>query len=308
MSEEGNAAAAPETTTSAEPVEAGGVEPEGQEGAEEGAQAAEEGEPEPQATPEKHRVKIDGEERELSTEELYQLAQLGGGARRKIREAHEAQKEAERLRNALKDRRARREVFQELGIDYTREIEEELYEYVQQASMTPEQRQQLEMQQRLAEYERMEEERRRQEEEQQQTAAQRQETEQMAQSFQQALESAGLAEDGYAFRRMVWHAEKAMEQGIEVPPEQLAQHVRKEMEGGLRGRLKAMKPEELIEWVGEDLLKAIRKADLERVSPGTEVRRTQPGARSNGRRPEEPRKRMSLEEWQDQMHKRVGLK
>lgn len=224
------------------------------------------------AAPKPQVFDVDGEK--LTLAEIKQLREKAKGADQKFREAAEAKKQVEQFMerfqqdplSVLKDKR--------LPINQRELAEKMLLASLEEEMLTPEQRKIKEYEAKLGEYESKEQVIKREAEERE--AEQRREIkrQEISQMFVKAMESTPLSKDpetaAMAMRDMAMMLRAAKERGIDVSAEDLAQHAQNKYQKAMYSLANQLEGEDLIGFLGEDVIKKIRKADLARLKANTQ--------------------------------------
>ena len=237
-------------------------------------------------TPKTYKMKVLGEERELTEEQYQRYAQKGVAAEEKLRQASEKMREADSLLQlAQRDPLA---YLQRTGVDVHKLAEEMLYNKYKEEELTPEQRQYRAREEKLRHYEAQEEQWR----QQQQTAEQEERATAARQRFltdtKAALESAGLPFNNQAVLFVASYMEQAERtaraQGNDRPrvaPADVIPWMRQDIEGMLgyshenmpderfekimRTRAEKLDGKALAKLLGENELRKIREYELSRL-------------------------------------------
>lgn len=219
------------------------------------------------AAPKPQVFEVDGEK--LTLAEIKQLREKAKGADQKFREAAEAKKQVEQFMerfqqdplSVLKDKR--------LPINQRELAEKWLTEQLYEEMLTPEQRKLKEYEAKLGEYESKEQAIAREREERETEQRREIKRQEISQMFAKAMESTPLSKDpetaAMAMRDMAMMLRAAKERGIEVGPEELAQHAQAKYQKAMYSLANTLEGEDLIGFLGEDVVKKIRKADLARL-------------------------------------------
>ena len=259
----------------AEPKEAAKAEPKG------------EGEGEGDAAPKTYKMKVLGEERELTEEQYQRYAQKGVAADEKLRQASEKMREADTLLQlAQRDPLA---YLQRTGVDVHKLAEEMLYQKYKQEELSPAQREQMAREQKLRHYEeqeaRWQEQQQREQQEQQSNAARQR----FLTDTKAALEGAGLPFNNQSVLFVASYMEQAERtaraQGNDSPrisPADVIPWMRQDIEGMLRysaenmpdekfhqvlrSRVEKLDGKALAKLLGENELRKIREYELSRLN------------------------------------------
>lgn len=250
----------------------------------------------------KVKIKVDGEEREVSLEEAASLASKAAAADERFREASEIKKQAQEAEQKAQQAETQIEtlfralqqdpeaVLKKAGHDFDKLAEEAVVRRMKLEQMDPSERAKLEAQQREQEFKQREEELRRREQALQQQEQQRQATQaqqeaeaELLESFNAAADAVGLTKTDRTISRMAYHAQSALEAGEEIDAEKVARTVREEMEGDSKGWLQSLDADTLLQTLSPDQLKALRGKDIERVKGPSKASKTQPKRGVKGR-------------------------
>lgn len=223
-------------------------------------------EPKP-AAPKPQVFEVDGEK--LTLAEIKQLREKAKGADQKFREAAEAKKQVEQFMerfqqdplSILKDKR--------LPINQRELAEKMLLASLEEEMLTPEQRKLKEYEAKVKDYETKEQAVKREAEERESEQRREIKRQELSQMFAKAMETTPLSKDpetaAMAMRDMAMMLRAAKERGIEVSAEELAQHAQAKYQKAMYSLANQLEGEDLIGFLGEDVIKKIRKADLARL-------------------------------------------
>jgi hypothetical protein len=231
-------------------------------------------EPKPEAPkkPAPQVFEVDGEK--LTAAEIKQLREKAKGADAKFREAAEAKKQVEQFMerfqqdplSILKDKR--------LPINQRELAEKMLLASLEEEMLTPEQRKLKEYESKLKEFETKEQAVAREREERESEQRREIKRQEISQLFAKAMESTPLSKDpetaAMAMRDMAMMLRAAKERGIEVSAEELAQHAQNKYQKAMYSLANQLEGEDLIGFLGDDVVKKIRKADLARLRANTQ--------------------------------------
>lgn len=224
--------------------------------------------PEPKpAAPKPQVFEVDGEK--LTLAEIKQLREKAKGADQKFREAAEAKKQVEQFMerfqqdplSILKDKR--------LPINQRELAEKMLLASLEEEMLTPEQRKLREYEAKVKDYETKEQAVAREREERETEQRREIKRQEISQMFSKAMEATPLSKDpetaAMAMRDMAMMLRAAKERGIEVSAEDLAQHAQAKYQKAMYSLANQLEGDDLIGFLGEDVVKKIRKADLARL-------------------------------------------
>lgn len=248
----------------------------------------------------KRKVKVNGEEREVTIAEALERYPLAEGAHQRFREASEKEKQAaatiERLKSELaplKDPTKALGLLERiLGGDVLYgEMERRVAERLKREMMPPEERQRVEERERLErDFETREQKLKREREEfeaqRQQAAKERAEAaraqhlEQLKRTVPVVLEQVGLPVTPETIGRYAAIKAEALRHGIPYTDAQVAERVRAEFSEAISAMAKSLPPEKLRELLGDNAAK-LQQAEVKRVMSqpgrGQQTRATKPG-------------------------------
>jgi hypothetical protein len=230
-----------------------------------------------QAERRKLKAKVNGKEREVYEDDVIRDYQKYASADEKLREAAQKKKDIdafyERLESdpesILNDPRLPINK-RDLAMKWlTEQIEEEL------TPQDPREAEFREMQKKLSEYQSKEqrENETKAEQEKRQLVDQRREI--IANTLSKAMELSPLSKDpevaAQTLREMALHMRLCKDAGYDVSPEELASHVEKKNIKTYHTLANRLEGDDLISFLGEDIVQKIRRADLSRIKKAREV-------------------------------------
>lgn len=220
------------------------------------------------------KFKMDGQDLDLSEEEVISLAQKGGTAQKRWEEAAQLRKQAESVLEYLKANP--REALAKLGIDVRKMSEEHLLEELQREQESPEAKKVRETEEKLRKYETAEKAR---EEAAARKAAEDAEAEKQAQAtakereimerydniFTTALEKSGLPRSPATILRMAQLQRVNLRKGLELNADSLAKIVREDYDAEFQERTSGMDGDKLLEFLGKDIVGKLTKAQIAKL-------------------------------------------
>ena len=214
----------------------------------------------------KYKFKVDGSEieEELSDTDVHVRLQKALAAEKRFKEASDQRKSIEQALKTIKSDPAK--ALKDLaGIDLDEWAEQRLAERYQEALMPEEQRKVMELERKLAQYEQQAEEQKASAQKAQYEAFEQQVYEQTQQEFIKAVDILGYDKE---FSRtvvlpiMAEIAESALDYGVELTPQQLAHEANKRLETIHRRQVSSMSGEQLLGYLGDDVVRQIIKTKL----------------------------------------------
>lgn len=260
-------------------VAEGDAEGEAEAEAQTGEEVSQSDSPEGDAPPDKHVIKVDGEELEVTTEELIRRAQKTSAADRYLEQAKSKMKEVEQftadIRKASEDPLIR--AYLEKGRDGLYDVVAEMLEYEQ---LPAEERQKRDRQRELEEKAKRADELEAKEREAQEAQLAQQYAQRIESEVNAMIEAAGFQKSEHAVRRAAGLLEAAFMQNDQtVTRDKLASLLRKELQADMQGNLSSLEPEQLAEMLGEEGVKKWRAWDAGRLKAAQpQVQRGDPEA------------------------------
>lgn len=284
------------------------------------ATAQERNEPQVDLVPKKIKslkLKIDGQEfdEELpfeisddpkAIEYLKRNLQLSKVANKRMSESAMTRKQAEQFIEALQTDPMRilgnakimgEEKFQKLA-------EEFLSKKIQQQMLSPQERDQLEKEERLRRYEEQERQRNEQEEQARMQELQKHYQESYTKTITQALDASNLPKNPFTVKRMAQLLQQNISYGLEIEPAQLAQLVREDYQKELAAIIGNSSPEQILGMFGDDVTNKLRKHDLEKLKGSLTPNAVRTAPKHENRTEEPPRKR-SWSEFNEEIKKKL---
>ena len=256
-----------------------------------------------EATKRKLTIKTDGREEELDEEDVIKLAQLGRASNKRFQEAAQMRKQAENFISLLQKDPLKVLSDPSINVNVREFAEQYLLREIEKETLSPEQRQ-------IAEYE----EKLRAIDDEKKTAKEQQETEERDQlriqysqeyegQIQDALSSTGLPRTHFTVRRMVEYMTTALNNGIDLPAKNVAALVRQDYLSDMNSLIGHYEGDQLIAMLGDGVANKIRLADLARLEAGTYQGSKSPKQEVplNDQTPAAPTTPMSIHEWREYM-------
>ncbi len=238
-------------------------------------------------------VTVDGERLRLPLSEVVANTQRAKASHKRFLEASQERKVAEQKERdieafvrELKGANPEK-ILRELGVDTKGMVEREYRRQVEWESMTPEQKFQSEMQRERAELESekssWENEKRSASEKRkaaQLDAQSRHYQEKYTRDFTAALGGVGVSAQSKAYPQMLQFmaqvASEALDAGIDMTPADVADVVKEEYGGMVKGFLGGLDAEKLHGFLGDDIGKKFRKFDVDRVRANSSNKSSEP--------------------------------
>lgn len=225
----------------------------------------------PKQPPKMRKVKVDGKEEFVDEDSVWRDYQKYRASEKRLQEAAKLKQEAEERFSRLKQDPLSLLLDEEFGFDpedLGQKFLEHAYEK-QYKDLDPRDKEMRELQKRLADYESKEQQAK---EEQEMTAREKfveSRKEALAKTLAEAMESTLLSKhpetSAALLREMAMYMRTAKENGEDVSPQELAQFVENNRFKQYHMLANQFEGEQLIEFLGKDIVNKIRKADLERL-------------------------------------------
>jgi hypothetical protein len=248
----------------------------------------------------RYALKVDGQdiEEELSDDDIRVRLQKSHAVDKRFAEVANQRKQIEAALSQLKNDPAK--ALKEIaGLDLDEWAEKRILERYQEAMLPEAEREKAEMQKKLADYERQFEEQKTAAESAKQQAYEQQVFEKTEQEFIQAVETLGY-DKGFSrtvlVPMMAEIAESALDYGVELTPSQMASEANKRLETIHRRQVQGLKGEQLLRYLGDDVVTEAIRAKLAATRGPSAAPSTPPPP---ARKPttEAPRKPMTPAEW-----------
>jgi hypothetical protein len=252
----------------------------------------------------KYELKVDGEESdwEGSEEDLIRELQLSKKARKEIEKSSNVQKDVAKLVKMLKENPELVLMDPAIGVDPIEFAKKIIQQQIENESKSPDQvkREQLEK-----ELEDLRSEKKRAEEEMRNEMYNRQVAKyeaELEESVEASLSASGLPKTPYILKRMTDVMLSGIENKKDISPKQALNIVKREMDKDLKEMFAVSGEDLLEELLGSDTLKKLNKRQLEKFRASKKVqldaaRVQETGQKTQTKTKEEPRKKMSINEW-----------
>lgn len=267
----------------------------------------------PKPTPQKRKFKYKADnqevEEELTDEDITSRLSLAKAAHKRMNEASMTKKQVEQFVKQLQNdpiavlsdpRLIGNEKLQKMFEDYY------IKNVIEPSTLTPEQKRQRDNEQRLKQYEEME---RRQKEEYEQHQAMQLEQQffqQLEKTVIDTLQSSGLPVSDRSVARMAKYLDlqiKNPEMLGDLTPQILAEKVKQDIADDLKFILKTTTAEQIISMFGDELSNKIRKHDLSKFQLKNPV-----PPKERGVTPQEPVKKQTYREWEEELRNKFAKK
>lgn len=222
------------------------------------------------------KLKVDGQEMEMSEADVFKWAQQGKSADKRFQEAATTRKEAEQIIQFLKTNP--KEAFKHLGLDIRKFSEDTLLEMIQHEQMSPEQRQAKENEQKLRKYEEQEKATQEKAKQEQMQALERKHMESYDKMFVEALTQSGLPKTPFTVKRMAELTLVNLKRGMNLEASQLAKIVKEDYIAEQKALFENADGDTLMNLLGKEAVKRLSKAQLSKYK-ATKVNDSKPQER-----------------------------
>lgn len=265
----------------------------------------------------KLKLKVDGQEfeedlpfevDENNKEQLEYIKrhlQMSKSATKRMQEAAKLKQQAEHFVKMLQEDPMKILTHKNFGGEekFRKMAEEYIARQINEQMLTPEQRQQRDMEDRLRKYEEQEKQSKQQQEQEQVVKLQAHYADEYSKVIEAGLKSQNIPKTPRTVKRMAELMSKNLKHGLELQPEHLAQLVKEDYINEMKEMFGASEGDILLNLLGEDVSNKIRKADLAKLkASGINVNRQVSQNKSN-QSSAEP-KNMSRDEWREMIDKR----
>lgn len=252
--------------------------------------------------PKLYTVKVNGEDVQVTEEELIGSYQVRKASDAKFQEAAAARKQAEEFIHLLKTDPRKVLTNPTLGLDVRKFAEDFLVEQLQEEMMDPKDRELMQARKQLEEYEN---EKKRKEQEAQEAEAlelRNKYTEEYQTSIVDALSSSGLPKTEHTVKRMAYYMHQGLKRGYNLGAGDVVDLVKQDYINEQKSMYGQLDGDSLVELLGPEVADKIRKHDVSKVTkkrPPT-VPQTQPTSKSPR---EKPSKKITKDDWKAKLER-----
>jgi uncharacterized protein (UPF0147 family) len=267
--------------------------------------------PEPLTPVEKRmlKAKIDGKEIEIDEDSAIRAFQKERASEKRFQDAAQMKKQAEGFLRMLKESDANPLVLEEImndpsiGVNFRKVAEQYLYEKIKFEQLSPDERKKAELKQELAQMEQAKQEQLRLQQEEELNQQTEQWREHYTQEINTALDKSDLPRTQYTIAQMARYILMGQQRGMELSADEIIPLVKRDYQNMIMELFSKLPADKLTNFVGEDLLKKLREADLAKVKGGIGAKTTEPTGASTV--PMSP-KPLSKDEWRNKIHQRAN--
>lgn len=218
-----------------------------------------------ESTPQRYKIKANGQEHEVSLEEALKLAELGKGAGSKFEEAAKMRKQTEAFMKRLKEDPLSVLQDKNLGINFRELAEEYLYSQIQDEQLSPAERKQRELEEELKKYRSKEQEEATKKQQEQELRAQQHYEQHYDRLITDGLTKSGLPKTVTTVRSVAKYLDMALEAGYEASVEDIIPLVKQDYINSIKELFGASDGDTLLALLGDEVTNKIRKSDLARL-------------------------------------------
>lgn len=264
------------------------------------------------------KIKIDGQEydeqlpfeidenNKEQVEYLKRHLQMSKVSNKRMQEASKLKSQSDQFIRMLQEDPMKILTHEQFGGEakFRKMAEEYLLKEIQEKMLTPEERQQRDMEAKLRQYEEVEKQRRAESEAKQMEQLQNHYAQEFEKTIVTGLRSQGIPKTPRTVKRMAELMSKNLQHGLDLAPEQLAQLVKEDYVNEMKEMFGASEGDILLNLLGDDVSNKIRKADLAKLrAGGVTVNKSQTNSGSSNQS-ESGSVKMSRDEWREAIDKR----
>lgn len=253
------------------------------------------------------KVKINNQDLEVDEDELVRGYQMTKAAQQKFQEASQMNKRAEEFIKLLKQDPKKVLSHPDIGVDLKEFAINYLQELQQEQSLTPEQRRQRDLEQRLAQFEQEKAEREQQEYQRQIEEQAARYAEDYQKQFTEVLSTSGLPKTEYTVARLAYYMQQAIQAGYdEITPKDVVGLVKSDYLNDIKSMFSASNEDILLDLLGDELTNKTVKAHMKRMQSGGKNLKSNPKIVSESEPKSPGRKPMSRDEWKKMLDDRTS--
>lgn len=215
----------------------------------------------------RHKIKINNQERELSTTELKALASKAGGAEEKFQKASQLEKKASAILESVKGKQLTQTLLKEgySKQDIRSMLEAELTPFIEEELMSPEQREKKELSERLKRFEEQDQAAKNAELTAKEQAQLNAEMARLNDEFLGALEKVNLPRNPFLGKMVAQMMLGAEKNGYSMSAHEAAQLVNESFQKDVGHMFSNMDINKIKQFLGKDTLSKLRADDVKAV-------------------------------------------
>jgi hypothetical protein len=211
------------------------------------------------------KVMVDGQETEVDEDELKRGYAHARAAAKRMEEAAMTRKEAEQVLKILKENP--KSAMQQLGLNPREFAEMVINEELQEAILSPQEKELRDYKRQLEQYQRSEREAREQYEREQREAEMNRYTQQIQEEIVKVLDTSGLPKTERTVGRIAYYMQAAMQAGFEnVTPADVIDHVKRDYQFDLKQMLGGLSEDQIEAFLEADIVRKIAKSTVKKQS------------------------------------------
>lgn len=215
--------------------------------------------------PKMRKVKVNGREEVVDEDTVFRDYQKYQAANELFQQANMSKKQVTEFVKALQENPEEVLRNPQLGINRRELAEKWLREEIEAELIDPKDRRLAELEAENSGYKSKEEEKRQTREAEEHQARVAEHRQQISTDLEKAMEATVLKKDESTLREMAAVMRMAIEQGIDVSPEEIARHVETRKLNNFIQVAQRLDGEQLLEFLGQEVTNKIRKADLAKL-------------------------------------------
>lgn len=251
-----------------------------------------------------YKVKIDGQEVDITEDELLKGYQSTKSAQQRFNEAALMRKQAEELVKIAKNDPRKLLTHPDIGVDLKKFANDILAEMMEEELLSPQEKEQRAMKKKLAEYEA--------ERERQRAEAEQAEMDKYVQLYEQeytngiveALETSGLPRTETTVKKMASMMLLALENGLDVKPKDVVEFVKRDYMAEVKSLFGAANEDIILSLLGDDISNKVVKGHLKKVKPKqAETKVTE--VTTSAKKSQSQSRTLTRDEWLNQIRNRA---
>jgi len=220
-----------------------------------------------------YKVMVDGQEMDVDEEELKRGYAHSRAAAKRMEEASKARKEAAEVLKILKEDPAY--AMKQLGLNPRQFAEMVINEELQEALLSPQEKELRTYKQQLEQYQRAEREARETYEREQRETEMNRYTQQIQTEIIDVLGTSGLPATERTIGRIAYYMQAALQAGFDnVKPGDVIDHVKKDYQFELKQMLGGLSEDQIEAFLEADVVRKIAKSTVKKVPPVKTVPRS----------------------------------
>ena len=213
-----------------------------------------------------YKVTVDGQEMEVDEDELRRGYAHNKAAAKRMEEASMTRKEAEQVLRIFKENP--REAFKILGHDARKFAEQLINDDLNEALMSPQEREMRDMKRELETRRGAERAQKEAWEKEQQDRQLAQHAEAIQNDIISTLETSGLPKTNYTVGRIVYYMQSALQQGYNVSPRDVISYVKDDYVNDIKSMIGGANEDAIEAFLGSDLVRKVAKSTV-KAAKGT---------------------------------------